>query len=141
MPVIVTDSGFSAEPDTVEFVPADTLRDKDDLLDSVAVDLPNDADVEDVASHFGIITAIRIPFPSFSDGRGFSLARNLRLAGYEGRLRASGHVLCDQYAMARRSGFDEVEIDDSLAARQPESEWLANSDWESRDYRKRIARP
>ena len=81
---------------------------------------------------------IRIDFPSFADGRGFTLARQLRLMGYKGRLRAKGHVIADQYAMARRSGFDEVEIDDDLAARQPEDQWLARADWQAHDYQSRL---
>lgn len=77
---------------------------------------------------------IRIDFPVFSDGRGFSLARQLRLLGYTGRLRAKGHVLADQYAMARRTGFDEIEIDQDLARRQPEAQWRERADWRTRDY-------
>ena len=81
---------------------------------------------------------IRIAFPAFSDGRGFTIARRLRQIGYRGRLRAFGHVLADQYAMARRSGFDEVEIDDDLARRQPEPQWLARANWRAHDYRSRL---
>ena len=77
-------------------------------------------------------------FPSFADGRGFTLARRLRLIGYKGRLRARGHVLADQYAMARRSGFDEVEIDDALAERQPEDQWLRRANWQAHDYQSRL---
>ena len=58
--------------------------------------------------------------------------------GYNGRLRAKGHVIADQYAMARRAGFDEVEIDDDLAARQPEDQWLARADWQAHDYQSRL---
>ena len=65
-------------------------------------------------------------------------ARQLRLAGYKGRLRAKGHVISDQYAMARRSGFDEVEISDDLATRQPEAEWLARADWQAHYYQARM---
>jgi uncharacterized protein (DUF934 family) len=83
---------------------------------------------------------IRIHFPSFADGRGFTLARQLRQMGYTGRLRAYGHVLADQYAMARRSGFDEVAIDDDLAARQPEDQWLARANWQAHDYQARLGR-
>ncbi len=83
---------------------------------------------------------IRIGFPSFADGRGFTLARRLRAAGFRGRLRATGHVLADQYAMARRSGFDEVEIDSALAARQPEGQWRARADWTAHDYQHRLGR-
>ena len=82
---------------------------------------------------------IRIAFPSFADGRGFTLARQLRDMGFSGRLRAFGHILSDQYAMARRSGFDEVEISDELAQRQPEPEWLFRANWQAHDYRSRLA--
>ena len=58
--------------------------------------------------------------------------------GYQGRLRARGHVLADQYAMARRCGFDEVEIDAGLAERQPQDQWLFRADWRSHDYQARL---
>jgi uncharacterized protein (DUF934 family) len=81
---------------------------------------------------------IRVSFPAFSDGRGFTLARHLRGLGYAGRLRATGHIIADQYAMARRCGFDEVEIADDLAARQPEAQWLFRARWREQDYRSRF---
>ena len=81
---------------------------------------------------------IRIDFPTYADGRGFTLAAILRRAGFNGRLRAKGHLLADQYAMARRSGFDEVEIDAALAARQPEEQWLRRADWQAHDYQARL---
>ncbi len=56
-------------------------------------------------SRLGEIDLIRVAFPSFADGRGFTIARRLRLMGYQGRLRAAGHVIADQYAMARRVGL------------------------------------
>jgi hypothetical protein len=40
--------------------------------------------------------------------------------------------------MARRSGFDEVEIDAALAARQPEPQWLARANWQSHNYQARL---
>ena len=86
------------------------------------------------------VTVIRVAFPSFADGRGFTIARQLRRAGFAGRLRATGHVIADQYAMARRAGFDEVEIGDDLAARQPEAQWLARADWRAHDYQSRLGR-
>ncbi|MEP0247052.1 MAG: DUF934 domain-containing protein, partial [Roseobacter sp.] len=75
---------------------------------------------------------------SSADGRGFTIARALRLRGYTGRLRARGHVLADQYAMARRCGFDEVEIDSALAERQPESQWQFRANWQAHDYQNRL---
>lgn len=81
---------------------------------------------------------IRVDFPEFADGRGMTIARQLRLMGYRGRLRAKGHLIADQYAMARRAGFDEVEISDALAARQPQYQWLARADWQAHDYQSRL---
>lgn len=81
---------------------------------------------------------LRVEFAAFSDGRGFTLARRLRALGFVGRLRAAGPLLPDQYAMARRSGFDEVEIPDALAARQPAPQWLARANWRDNDYQRRL---
>jgi uncharacterized protein (DUF934 family) len=106
----------------------------------VAVDVAPDADLTTVLARLHDATAIRVAFPSFADGRGFTIARRLREAGFRGRLRAAGHVLADQYAMARRAGFDEVEIDDALAARQPEAQWRARADWRAHDYQSRLGR-
>ena len=113
---LVTDTGFA--PDTHDGPVLDLSAD----ADPAALPLPDHG------------TLIRIPFHSFADGRGFTLARLIRLRGWTGRLRAKGHVIADQYAMARRAGFDEVEIDDALAARQPESDWLFRADWRAQDY-------
>ncbi len=120
MSVIVTDSGFAA----------------DDLPAGAFVTLPSDTDPATLA---GInAEAVAVEFPFFADGRGFTLARALRDAGFTGRLRARGHVIADQYAMARRNGFDEVEITDDLAARQPEPQWIARADWQSHNYQARL---
>lgn len=72
--------------------------------------------------------AIAIAFPAFTDGRGFSLARSLRAAGYRGRLRASGELIPEQFPFALECGFDEVEIGEERLARQPVEQWLAALD-------------
>ena len=82
---------------------------------------------------------IAVDFPSMTDGRGFTLARLLREKGYQGRLRAVGGLIADQYAIARRVGFDEVRIPAALAARQPQDQWLYRADWQSWDHRSRLA--
>ncbi|RDW14273.1 DUF934 domain-containing protein [Paracoccus thiocyanatus] len=82
---------------------------------------------------------IAIDFPAMTDGRGFSLARLLRQKGYKGRLRAVGKLISDQYAMARRVGFDEVQIPAALAERQPQDQWLYRADWRDWDHRSRLA--
>lgn len=96
-----------------------------DFVTALGVALPNDAEAADAAPFFERLSLISIHFPSFADGRGFSLARRLRALGFNGCLRAEGHVIADQYAYARACGFDEVEISDALAARQPQEHWIA----------------
>jgi len=133
MTYLVTDTGFGPDDLGQIFTPLSDLSDK-----TTAVDIPPDTDLDQVLLDFATLTAIRIDFPSFSDGRGFTLARLLRLRGFTGRLRAKGHVISDQYAMARRSGFDEVEIEQELAARQPETEWVFRANWQNHDYQSRV---
>lgn len=124
MSVIVTDAGFGPDSWTGGFEAANVR------------DLPSDADLAEVS--LDGVDLIRVDFPSFADGRGFTLARLLRVRGYKGRLRARGHVIADQYAMARRSGFDEVEIDEALAERQPEDQWQFRANWGEHNYQSRL---
>ncbi|MCK2047022.1 DUF934 domain-containing protein [Chromohalobacter moromii] len=50
---------------------------------------------------------IAIDFPKFTDGRGYSIARQLRERhGYRGQIRAVGDVLIDQLYYMSRCGFD-----------------------------------
>ena len=134
MIMIVTDTGFAPDDWTGHFVGPDACAANDC---GYAVDLASDTAPDVLA---GLVNApmIRIDFPTYADGRGFTLAAILRRAGFNGRLRAKGHLLADQYAMARRSGFDEVEIDAALAARQPEEQWLRRADWQAHDYQARL---
>lgn len=137
MSIIVTDTGFDTDDWTHGFTPLDQLA-ANDTAPVVAVDLGPEADPDALAGRIDAVDMIRIAFPSFADGRGFTLARRLRLMGYQGRLRAQGHVIAEQYSMARRAGFDEVEIDDDLARRQPEDQWLSRADWRAHDYQARL---
>jgi uncharacterized protein (DUF934 family) len=50
---------------------------------------------------------VAVDFPKFTDGRGYSIAFNLRKRlGYQGELRAIGDVLRDQLFSMHRVGFD-----------------------------------
>ncbi|MEL7343857.1 MAG: DUF934 domain-containing protein [Pseudomonadota bacterium] len=137
MSILVQDTGFSNDDWSQPIyalgaLPANTPN------TPYAIDVPSDAEPRDLAEHIDTVAMIRVDFPSFADGRGFTIARQLRDMGYSGRLRARGHVISDQYAMARRSGFDEVEIDHALAERQPEPEWTRRANWQSHDYQSRL---
>ncbi len=137
MSVIVTDTGFAADDWQAGFVTAGELA-KGVAVLRAGLDLQADTQAEDLAPLLPRAGLIRILFTAFNDGRGFTLARRLRRLGYGGRLRAHGHVLADQYAMARRSGFDEVEISADLAARQPADQWRFRADWRAHDYQARL---
>lgn len=109
-----------------------------DASGDAPVVLGSDTSVEELSAHLGR-DLIAIEFPAMTDGRGFSLARRLRELGYQGRLRAVGKLIADQYAMARRVGFDEVQISADLARRQPQEQWLFRADWQDFDHRSRLA--
>ncbi len=64
---------------------------------------------------------IAVDFPNFADGRGYSIAYNLRArVGFGGELRAIGDVLRDQLFYMSRVGFnafatrEDRSIDDAL---------------------------
>jgi len=133
MSTIVTDAGFHTENPIPAFTSLAQLP-----FHEGAIDLANTDDPTTLTPYLADLRLIRIDFPSFADGRGFTLGRRLRMMGFKGRLRARGHVLADQYAMARRVGFDEVEISDTLATRQPADQWLARADWQAHDHQSRL---
>ena len=133
MTQIVSDFGFSPLDNVINYEVYDKASET-----SKAIDLPSDADLNLFVYDLNQLKIIRIDFPSFADGRGFTLAKLVRIRGFKGHLRAKGHIISDQYAMARRSGFDDVEISQDLAERQPEAEWLFRSNWKEYNFQKRV---
>lgn len=90
----------------------------------IGVALPNDADLGLIAARLGRIDLVTIDFPAFTDGRGFSLAHELRQTyKYTGEVWASGHLIPDQYVFARQCGFDAVLVDEKYFARQSAADW------------------
>ena len=134
MTILMRDEGFGADDWTGTVVP---LTDAEDTI-ARAIEIAPGEDLGRLEGRFGEIALIRVQFSAFNDGRGFTVARRLRAMGYAGRLRAAGPILADQYAMARRAGFDEVELDPAIAARQPEAQWLARADWRAGDHQARL---
>jgi uncharacterized protein (DUF934 family) len=132
MSVIVSDAGFAPA------APVDAVTLADLPTNRGVVDLANTDDPTLLRDHLSGLTMIRVAFPAFNDGRAFTIARRLREMGYAGTLRALGPVIADQYAMARRVGFDEVEIPDDLAARQPADQWQFRADWPAHHYQARL---
>ena len=76
---------------------------------------PADA-VEAIAADLRRIELIVLVFPKFNDGRAFSQARLLRdRHAFKGEIRASGHVLIDQFGFLQRIGVDAVAMDNPLS--------------------------
>ena len=132
MSVLVTDTGFAPVP------AADFVALADIAAHRGAIDLAHTDDPEALEPFLPALSLIRVAFPAFNDGRAFTIARRLRELGYAGILRAFGPVIVDQYPMARRVGFDQVEIPDELAARQPQDQWLLRANWTAHDYQSRL---
>jgi len=88
--------------------------------------------VGDVASDDRIIQlldqrAVRLKVDGFSDGRGFSVARQLRLNGFEGVIEVIGDLLPDQLPMAAAAGVDTILIRAEHAERCEEAQWRRKS--------------
>lgn len=101
------------------------------ISNSIAIDALKDA--------LPSLALVAIAFPAYSDGRGFSLARRLRRHGFTGALRAHGPLIPDQFAYALSCGFDEIELPDASAARQPIAQWLGALKQITRTYQRGYA--
>jgi uncharacterized protein (DUF934 family) len=73
---------------------------------AAAVRIEPGDDARALLPYLSQLKLVEVNFPTFGDGRGYSAARILREAGYEGELRACGEVLVDQLLAMRRCGFD-----------------------------------
>lgn len=70
-----------------------------------------DDDFESMARHFNKLDLIAVDFPTFRDGRGYSIGYLLRTRfKWQGELRAVGDVLRDQLNYMRRCGFDSFAV-------------------------------
>ena len=75
-------------------------------------------DIRTIAPDLARFALVAVAFPKFTDGRGYSLAHQLRSnLGFAGELRATGEVLFDQLQLLARCGFDSFEISDSATIR------------------------
>ena len=73
----------------------------------VAVWLASDERPEALKDDLAMLPLVAVDFPKFADGRGYSIAYNLRARfHYQGELRAIGDVLRDQLFYMQRVGFN-----------------------------------
>lgn len=125
--VIVPLDLWASERDTLSF-----------RLGRTGVWLEADADPAAIAPDLARFDVIAVRFSSFSDGRGYSLARLLRERhGFRGELRAIGDVLRDQLYYLSRCGFDAFAM---RADQDPELALSAFDDF-SEAYQASVARP
>lgn len=90
-------------PLTVWLAQKDALQQRSDI----GVWIASDERPEELKDDIARLTLIAVDFPKFTDGRGYSIAFNLRARlGYTGELRAIGDVLRDQLFYLSRVGFD-----------------------------------
>jgi uncharacterized protein (DUF934 family) len=94
--------------------PAVTVDSFGEQTNAAAVRLEPGDDARDLLPFVDRLKLVEVNFPAFTDGRGYSAARILREAGYEGELRAVGAVFVDQLGVLRRSGFDSFAPDQAI---------------------------
>lgn len=102
----------------------------------IGVLIPNNIAFAELAPFLPRLGLVAITFPAYADGRGFSLARQIRRAGFAGEVRASGPLIADQFAYALSCGFDTIALPEANAARQPVPEWLHAKDSFSATYQR-----
>ena len=77
------------------------------------IQLNSDESLDEITDDILYFSLIQFNFLSFKDGRPFSIAKTLRKKfNFKKEIRASGHILPDQYIFLIRCGFDTVEIED-----------------------------
>src|SRR3954470_11406185 len=91
-----------------------------------------------VADRLAHVARVEVHFPKFGDGRGFSIGRLLRERyGYQGELRAVGHITRDHLFFMESIGFDAFELRDG----EDPHEALAGFDDFSESYQASPLRP
>ena len=70
---------------------------------------------------------VRLKVDGFADGRGLSVARQLRLEGFDGVIEIIGNLLPDQLPMAVASGIDSILITAEHGKRCEEGQWRQKS--------------
>ena len=77
----------------------------------IGVWIASDERPEPLKDDLAKFAVVAVDFPKFTDGRGYSIAYNLRTRlGWTGELRAIGDVLRDQLFSMQRVGFDAYAV-------------------------------
>ncbi len=82
-----------------------------DAPSTLGVWLDSHEDAAALKDDLNLLSLVAVNFPTFKDGRGYSIAYLLRERyGYKGELRAIGEVLRDQLFYLKRVGFDAFQL-------------------------------
>jgi len=104
-----------ALPDAPCFVPLNYwLANKQNLQnpETIGVWLDAEQEPEEIADDIEKLQHLAVNFPTFMDGRGFSIARLIRdRYQFPGELRAIGQIVPDQLFYLSRCGFDAFCLD------------------------------
>jgi len=75
----------------------------------LGVHAPAGTTADQLRPYLNRLHLVVVEFPKFRDGRGFTLARTLRnKLGFKGDIRASGHILPDQFTALIQCGVSSV---------------------------------
>lgn len=95
-------------------------------FEAVGVWVPNDTVFDEQANKLQALDVVAVDFPVFTDGRGYTLGRQLRdRFGFTNELRAVGDVLQDQLYAMGRCGFNsfalraDKNIEEALSSLKP----------------------
>lgn len=105
------DSAVNAQAQNI--VPLQVWQEQKDNFtnDELAVWLDSHEEVKAISDHLDALPLVAINFPLFTDGRGYSLAAQLREHyNYQGEIRAIGDVLLDQLFYMQRAGFNSFSL-------------------------------
>ena len=112
----------------------------DNWLNKDVLVLQGDDDPDDALIHAQSYKKIIITFTNGHDGRGFSLARQLRDAGYSGHIRAKGPLVPDQWRHLRQTGFNDLVLTPDQMTKMPPQSWQDVQQVILPDYQHRIFR-
>jgi uncharacterized protein (DUF934 family) len=104
-----------ALPEGAALVSLERLRRDGDALAGrnapLGVALPPGTDPGALKAWLPRLALVTVSLPKHRDGRAFTQARALReYHGYAGEIRATGHVIPDQYAALLRCGVSTIEV-------------------------------
>ena len=80
---------------------------------NIGVQINSDESINSIVEDIKYFKLVCFNFLTFKDGRPFSYSKKLRNTfEFKNQIRASGHILPDQYIFLLRCGFDSFDIKD-----------------------------